>query len=166
MMGPTVWSTYWQGRLYAWVTLAWPVGSGRVALARHEAGALQPQLHPGVGVDGVVNTPVAGIKAPQQLGICRVDNGPAGQGGDVPLPQVEALFHRSQLGKAGDALAPCLLLEVRVLHRQKLNLYPGAVGALFQQLLDEVELPLFLCHGEPSLQAAVIYAAWLSHSLL
>ena len=28
MMGPTVWSTYWQGRLYAWVTLAWPVGSG------------------------------------------------------------------------------------------------------------------------------------------
>ena len=134
---------------------------------------------------------VAGIKAPQQLGICRVDNGPAGQGGDVPLPQVEALFHRSQLGKAGDALAPCLLLEVRVLHRQKLlagglclsqveqgaqqpflsfplcgNLYPGAVGALFQQLLDEVEPPLFLCHGEPSLQAAVIYAAWLSHPLL
>lgn len=93
-----------------------------------------------------------------------------------PCPQVEALFHRPQLGKAGDALAPCLLLEVRVLHRQKLlagglwlsqveqgaqqpflsfllcgNLYPGAVGALFQQLLDEVEPPLFLCHGEPSL---------------
>ena len=64
----------------------------------------------------VVDAPVAGDKAPQQLGVGGVDNGAAGQGGDIPLPEVEALLHGPEAGEGGDPLAPGLLLEIGVLH--------------------------------------------------
>ncbi len=46
-----------------------------MALALHQFCTGQPKLHPGIGVNRVVNAPVTGRKAAQHLAVCRIDNG-------------------------------------------------------------------------------------------
>ena len=45
------------------------------ALFAHDAGAFQTKLYAGGGMNGIVNTPVAGNEAAQHLAVCRVDDG-------------------------------------------------------------------------------------------
>ena len=90
-------------------------------LGRHQSGTGQPQLYPGVGVDGIVYTAVAGHKAAEQLAVGRVDDPAAPQGGDIALPQVNPRLHRLQTAEIGDPPAAELLLQIIILHPQKLR---------------------------------------------
>ncbi len=90
-----------------------------VSLLFHQRGAGQPQLDPRVGVDGVVDAAVAGIKTPQQPAVGRIDDGVTPQGGDVPPPQVDALLHRAEGVQIGHPLPGDLLPQVGVLDLEK-----------------------------------------------
>ena len=61
----------------------------RVSLRQHQSVAFIPELKPCRRVDGIVNTAVAGNKAPQQGRIICVYNGVCPQPGDVPLPNCQ-----------------------------------------------------------------------------
>ena len=57
-----------------------------MALLFHHLCTGQPELHTCEGVDGVVDTAVAGIKAAQHLAVCRIDNRVTAQNSNVSLP--------------------------------------------------------------------------------
>ena len=143
-----------------------------VPLAGHKLGAGLPRLHAGGGVDGVVDAPVAGDKAPQHLAVGGVDDGVHRQGGDVPLPEVLPRLPGGEVGQAGDGFFRQLCLEKGVLNRQHrrgdgvrgpgvhqgpeeappVPRAPGdgdvlPAGALSQQGLEEEVQPFFLGHG-------------------
>ena len=92
----------------------------RAALGLHEAEALVPELEARRRVDGVVDAPVAGVKAPQQGGVGRVDDGVRPQPGDVPLPEDQAW-----VGLGGDQGLP--------VHHPLLRRLGGEKGVLGRQ---------------------------------
>ena len=69
-----------------------------VPLPLHQLRTGKAELNPGIGVNGIVDTAVAGAEAPEQLAVGGVDNGVALQRGDVALPQVNAGFQRGKVG--------------------------------------------------------------------
>ena len=103
------------------------VGFGDFRLARglwaallcQEGRALQPEPHPGEGVDGVVDAAVAGDVAPGHAAVGGVDDGVHLQGGDVPLPEVEARLRRAQIPQLSDAPLFEPFPQIRVLHPQE-----------------------------------------------
>ena len=92
-----------------------------VSLPLHLFGAGEAELHPGIGVDGIVDTSVIGAEAPEQLAVGGVDNGIAAQGGDIPLPEIDPRPDRAQRSDVGNSLAPDLLAQVGVLYREELK---------------------------------------------
>lgn len=68
-------------------------GRFREALPLYHPSAIQTKLHTGVGMDAVVNASVVGHIAAGHAGIGSIDNGIAGKGGDVSLPEVDARLH-------------------------------------------------------------------------
>ena len=77
------------------------------------------QLHPGIGVDGVVDTAVVRAVAPGHAAVGGVDDGIAFQGGNVPLPEVQPRLQGRQVSRIGDAFCGDFLLQVRILYLQK-----------------------------------------------
>mgnify|MGYP000264278731 CR=1 FL=1 len=58
----------------------------RTSLLLHNFGAGQPQLDPGIGMDGVVDTAVIWNVAAGETGVCRIDNGITAERCDISLP--------------------------------------------------------------------------------
>ena len=71
-------------------------------------------------MDGIVDAPVAGVEAPQQGGVGRVDDGVHPQPGDVPLPEDQA-----GVGLGGDQGIP--------VHHPLLRRLGGEEGVLGRQ---------------------------------
>ena len=80
---------------------------------------IQPKLHPGKGMDGVVNAAVAGIKAPQQRAVGGVDDGVAAERGDVSAPEIQAVADRRKRPPVRHAPAAQLFLQIFVLQLEK-----------------------------------------------
>ena len=93
MIGPTVCSTYRQGRLYAFVILARPVGSSPAAA--HDAHSSR-SCAPAGGTDRVVNAR-GRHEAAQHGAVGRVDDRVCGKRGDIPLPEVPPQPDRRQV---------------------------------------------------------------------
>ena len=61
----------------------------RGVLFLHQSRASGAKLNPGKGVDGIINTAMAGYKTAEHLRIRRVDNRIAFQRGDIAPPEVD-----------------------------------------------------------------------------
>ena len=89
------------------------------SLGRHQPGAGRPQLHPGKGVDRIVNAPVAGRKAAEQGAVGGVDDRIALQCRDIALPEVKPCPGGGEGAVIGDALAAGFLLQKGVLQSEE-----------------------------------------------
>ena len=90
-----------------------------VPLLCHQRGAVLTQLHAGKGVDAVIDAGVARDVAARHTAVRGVDDGPALEARDVPLPEVKVTTDRPQIVEVGNALVCQLLPQVLVLHAQK-----------------------------------------------
>lgn len=94
-------------------------GGFLAALSAHQFRAGLPQLNAGKGVDGVVDAAVVRAVAAGHAAVGGVHDGVAPQGGDVALPQVQPRLNGGKGCGIGDALLRSPLLQVGVLHLQK-----------------------------------------------
>ena len=90
-----------------------------VALDRHQSRARQAELHAGKGVDRVVDAAVVWRKAAQHLAVGSVHDAIHRERGDVSAPQVDVLLQGREVLQARHALLAGALLEVGVLHGEK-----------------------------------------------
>ncbi len=93
----------------------------RISLPFHQLLAGKPQFHTGIGMNGVVNTAVIRDIATGHPGICRVYNGVAAQGRNIALPKIYARLNRRHPVYIGNALCGYFILQVFVLHFQKIR---------------------------------------------
>ena len=92
-----------------------------MALFFHQFRAGQPQLHPCVGVDGVVDAAVVGNIAAGHAAVGGVDDGVTLKCGDVALPEIQSRLDRRQVRNVRDALSGGFTLQIVVLHLQELR---------------------------------------------
>ena len=88
-------------------------------LCLHNVGTGKAQLHPGIGVDGVVDTAVIRAEAAEERAVCRVDDRVAPERGDVALPEADAGAHGRETADVRDAVPPRFLAQIRILHTEK-----------------------------------------------
>ena len=147
-------------------------GGFRVSLPVHDLCTGKTQLHPGIGVDGVVDTAVVRAVAAGHVAVGSVDDGITFQGGNVPLPEVQPRLQGRQVSRIGDAFCGDFLLQVRILYLQKVCAdtpwftdiqqapqklplgvcvcrYPQSpiLRVFFQKHLNKDRSPLTLVHG-------------------
>ena len=140
-------------------------------LPPHQFRTGQPQLHARKSMDRVVNTAMAGMKTTEHLAVGRIHNRVAAQRGDISPPKIYPFTYRLEPGQVGNALAPGLLLQVSILHRQKFpadrprhsyieqsaqqallplfrrwNLHSRIFRLFFQQFTNQIVPSLRLCH--------------------
>ena len=122
-------------------------------LPPHQFRTGQPQLHARKSMDRVVNTAMAGMKTTEHLAVGRIHNRVAAQRGDISPPKIYPFTYRLEPGQVGNALAPGLLLQVSILHRQKFpadrprhSYIEQSAQLFFQQFTNQIVPSLRLCH--------------------
>ena len=90
-----------------------------IALLFHNLSALQTELHPGIGVDAVINTVMARLVAAGHATICRIDDSPTIQRSNVSTPEIDSILKRGQFRQPGNLLCCQFSLQIGILHFKK-----------------------------------------------
>ena len=89
------------------------------SLPIHDLSALQTELHPGIGVDAVINTVMARLVAAGHATICRIDDSPTIQRSNVSTPEIDSILKRGQFRQPGNLLCCQFSLQIGILHFKK-----------------------------------------------
>ena len=92
-----------------------------MSLSVHDLRTGKAQLHPGIGVDGVVDTAVVGAVAPGHAAVGGIDNGIALERCNIALPEIQPRLQGRKVCHIRDALCGGFLLQIFVLYLQKVR---------------------------------------------
>ena len=120
------------------------------ALLTHYGGALLPQLHPGIGVDAVVDAAMTGDVTASHSTVSGVDDGITAQSGNVSLPEIYPLCYGHQICEISNTLLNQLFSEIFVL-RCKEILAGWARNADIHQGAEKPFLFCGICRNRHSL---------------